>query len=88
AAAAAVLGYNYPGSEWYEDAYRLLNKRDLIASNGMVVERQKDPADKAQAPERPVAPDTDWTYSPGSQPQTEKSTIPPPAGGDMDGDDL
>ncbi len=88
AAAAAVLGYNYPGSEWYEDAYRLLNKRDLIASNGMVVERQKDPADKAQAPERPVAPDTDWTYSPGSQPQTEKSTIPPPAGGDHDGDDL
>jgi len=88
AAAAAVLGYNYPGSEWYEDAYRLLNKRDLIASNGMVVERQKDPADKAQAPERPVAPDTDWTYSPGSQPPTEKSTIPPPAGGDMDGDDL
>jgi outer membrane protein assembly factor BamD len=21
--AAAVLGYNYPGSDWYEDAYRL-----------------------------------------------------------------
>ncbi|PHR60558.1 MAG: outer membrane protein assembly factor BamD [Robiginitomaculum sp.] len=23
---AAVLGYNYPGSEWYEDSYRLLAK--------------------------------------------------------------
>jgi outer membrane protein assembly factor BamD len=23
-AAAAVLGYNYPGSQWYADAYRLM----------------------------------------------------------------
>jgi outer membrane protein assembly factor BamD len=22
--AAAVLGYNYPGSDWYEDSYNLL----------------------------------------------------------------
>ena len=27
--AAAVLGYNYPGSEWYEDSYRLLAGADL-----------------------------------------------------------
>lgn len=26
---AAVLGYNYPGSEWYEDSYALLTGRDL-----------------------------------------------------------
>ena len=31
--AAAVLGYNYPGSAWYEDAYRLL--RD----NGVTVKK-------------------------------------------------
>lgn len=88
AAAAAVLGYNYPGSEWYDDAYRLLDRRDLIASNGLVIARQKDPEEKAKAPERPVAPDTDWTYSPGAQPPAEKSTLPPPAGGDQDGDEL
>jgi len=28
-AAAAVLGYNYPGSEWYQDSYALLGERNL-----------------------------------------------------------
>ncbi len=28
-AAAAVLGYNYPGSEWYADAYALLTGKNL-----------------------------------------------------------
>ena len=28
-AAAAVLGYNYPGSEWYQDTYALLAERNL-----------------------------------------------------------
>ncbi|MCF4167062.1 outer membrane protein assembly factor BamD [Zavarzinia compransoris] len=28
-AAGAVLGYNYPGSEWYEDSYALLTDADL-----------------------------------------------------------
>ena len=27
--AAAVLGYNYPGSDWYADSYRLLQTKDL-----------------------------------------------------------
>ena len=27
--AAAVLGHNYPGSEWYQDSYALLTGRDL-----------------------------------------------------------
>lgn len=27
--AAAVLGHNYPGSEWYQDSYALLTKSDL-----------------------------------------------------------
>ncbi len=35
-AAGAVLGYNYPGSSWYEDAYRLLTAR------GLAPERKKD----------------------------------------------
>ena len=28
-AAAAVLGYNFPGSEWYQDSYALLEEREL-----------------------------------------------------------
>ena len=27
--AAAILGHNYPGSPWYEDAYNLLQKKHL-----------------------------------------------------------
>lgn len=30
-AAAAVLGYNYPGSRWYQDSYKLFEQRDLVA---------------------------------------------------------
>jgi outer membrane protein assembly factor BamD len=30
--AAAVLGYNYPGSQWYERAYALLEERNLAPS--------------------------------------------------------
>ena len=28
-ATAAVLGYNFPGSDWYQDAYNLLQKKNL-----------------------------------------------------------
>ena len=28
--AAAVLGYNYPGSRWYQDTYKLFASRDLL----------------------------------------------------------
>ncbi|VAV95237.1 competence lipoprotein ComL, putative [hydrothermal vent metagenome] len=31
--AAAVLGYNYPGSRWYEDTYKLFAKRDILISD-------------------------------------------------------
>lgn len=36
---AAVLGYNYPGSSWYEDAYKLLSK-----TSPAVVARYSSPA--------------------------------------------
>lgn len=29
-ASAAILGYNYPDSEWYADSYRLLVERELV----------------------------------------------------------
>ncbi|MBI1366742.1 MAG: outer membrane protein assembly factor BamD [Alphaproteobacteria bacterium] len=34
---AAVLGYNYPGSKWYADAYELFKKRGLIDKAGLPV---------------------------------------------------
>lgn len=36
---AAVLGYNYPGSKWYEDSYKLLNpeqRQKLMDERGLV----------------------------------------------------
>ena len=32
-AAAAVLGYNYPGSRWYRDSYRLFEDRNVLAAD-------------------------------------------------------
>ena len=32
-ASAAVLGYNFPGSEWYERAYALINGKPLNKSS-------------------------------------------------------
>ncbi len=31
--ATAVLGHNYPGSQWYEDAYNLLKQKNAIAAD-------------------------------------------------------
>ena len=31
--AAAVLGYNYPGSRWYRDSFRLFEERDILAAD-------------------------------------------------------
>ncbi len=36
---AAVLGYNYPGSKWYAQAYKLMDEKqrqDLIAHRGIM----------------------------------------------------
>ena len=32
--AAAVLGHNYPGSEWYEDTYALMQEYGGVDNNG------------------------------------------------------
>lgn len=41
---AAVLGYNYPGSKWYEDSYKLLDdqQRQKILDNRSWVDRTVD----------------------------------------------
>lgn len=37
----AVLGYNYPGSEWYEASYRLLTSRGAAPETGPQTEAQR-----------------------------------------------
>lgn len=82
-AAAAVLGYNYPGSVWYQDAHRLFERRGLIDAAGLpAAGRPKRASRQAQPAERPT--DTpDWSQAPGAA-QTDKSALPPPPGVDRD----
>ena len=46
--AAAVLGYNFPGSRWYQDSYKLFEKRGLILADGTTPSRLRT-ASKASA---------------------------------------
>ncbi len=38
-ASAAVLGYNFPGSVWYQDAYKLLNSKGLAPADAKVAKK-------------------------------------------------
>ncbi len=40
-AAAAVLGYNYPGNRWYQDTYRLFEDRGLITTEARPLRNAK-----------------------------------------------
>ena len=49
-AAAAVLAYNYPGSEWYNDTYKLLKRKGLVEKWAAI-----DPSQKIlPRPEKPA----------------------------------
>ena len=37
--AAAVLGHNFPGSRWYQDSYKLFDRRGLILADGTTPSR-------------------------------------------------
>lgn len=64
-AAAAVLGYNYPGTKWYEDTYALFKKNGLIDAAGLPVARAKiakpkeDKAAEEESPDQVVEPSYD-----------------------------
>ena len=40
-AAAAALSYNYPGSRWYEDTYKLFDRRDLVTADASLRKRNQ-----------------------------------------------
>ena len=48
-AAAAVLGFNYPGSRWYEDSYRLFEDRDLVLAEARPLRNRKAVKEAAEA---------------------------------------
>lgn len=66
-AAAAVLGYNYPGSEWYEASYNLIKKHGLIDSAGLPVARAKRaPQETAVKPEAPAVLEPSFDPAPAT----------------------
>ena len=47
---AAVLGYNYPGSKWYEDTYKIINpeRREEVFKNRSFMDKTIDSLFKAE----------------------------------------
>lgn len=41
-AAAAVLSYNYPGSRWYQDSYKLFERRNLVTADASLRKRVRE----------------------------------------------
>ncbi len=52
-ATAAVLGHNYPGTRWYQDSYRLFEKRGLILADGSTPARLRAASNKVAEDEDP-----------------------------------
>lgn len=63
---AAVLGYNFPGSEWYQDAYSLLVKRGVVTEGE--AESLPAKAEKAQSAEAPVEKPVEASSSVAAEP--------------------
>jgi outer membrane protein assembly factor BamD len=68
-AAAAVLGHNYPGSEWYEDTYALMQEYGQKDGGKSVAQIRTAPTPTTDPPE----------VTPVAQPKT--SIAPPPEAG-------
>ena len=66
---AAVLGYNYPGDRWYQDAYKLMERR------GQPMERRPTPASAATTTETPSMEEATEAPPP---PGEEGATAPAP----------
>lgn len=68
-AAAAVLGYNYPGSRWYEDTYRLFRRHGLLlASDGGAAGQRRASSEAGESVE-PFQASPAPLADPASQPE-------------------
>jgi len=84
-AAAAVLGHNYPGSRWYEDTYRLFDRR------GIVIDDQTRTYGKSAAAAAKVAAEAEAEVlsaeggsSEGDSPISEDLALPPESAEDIE----
>ncbi|MEM1192017.1 MAG: outer membrane protein assembly factor BamD [Pseudomonadota bacterium] len=73
---AAVLGHNYPGTKWYADSYRLIQKLKVTERQAEVISRARQRAYETANPKKAL--DTQDTKK-ETVPQTPATVGPPPA---------
>ena len=75
--AAAVLGANYPGNEWYKRAYNLMARHPAPQDVQAQVRAEPAPAQTRLPPAQPVEPPpAETTPQPEAQPQTQPQAQP------------
>lgn len=70
-AAAAVLGYNYPGSRWYQDSYKLFEQRNIVAEGAQPVRRKPEKLKEAAPSVENIDPDELRAIEPPSPSELE-----------------
>ncbi len=70
-AAAAVLGYNYPGSPWYQDTYRLFESRGIVAEGSKPLRKQPEKLQEPAPSVRDINPKDLKTFEPPSPSEME-----------------
>lgn len=76
---AAILGYNYPGSEWYQDSYRAFRRY------GQQLERiQAANAERETAEEEELTPEERLARSRRRNPGRDVASPPPETGPDLE----
>ena len=87
---ASVLGYNYPGSNWYQDAYNLLTSKGVSMESAELPPVVTNPEQPPEGPPPPepepdaasngvLPPPPNTTNPPAQQPQEPGLPPPPPA---------
>jgi outer membrane protein assembly factor BamD len=74
-ASAAVLGYNYPGSRWYQDSYKLFKRRGII-----IADPSRPHGKSAAAETPPETPDSPASSEDDSRAVSDNLTAPPQDG--------
>jgi outer membrane protein assembly factor BamD len=82
---ASVLGYNYPGSDWYQDAYGLLTSKGVSMEQAALPpvvtnpnQIPSGPPPPEPAPEGPAADTTPPGVAPPASAQPGQPSMPPP----------
>lgn len=75
-AAAAVLGYNYPGSQWYQDSYKLFESRNILAQGSEPVREKPEKLEQPAQSLEGVDPGSLRAIEPPSPEEMEDLGVP------------